>query len=108
TLAVGVTAVAVRSFSRGFYIDFICHGEWWEVVCEQGRIRLDNFPQVNLERREILRQQRIAEVYERVYMAAMFDPRASAESRSFEIALAANAVDANRAYAAAKAELARL
>jgi hypothetical protein len=106
--AVGMSALGVRSFSRRVAFDFLRKGQQWELAVNRGSVRLDNARQLRFERAEILRQERIVAVRERVYMGTMIDTRSRPDLRAFDNAVAVSGVDASRAFAQSRRELARL
>jgi hypothetical protein len=106
--AVGMSALGVRSFSGSVGFDFLRKGQQWELAVNRGSVRVDNAAQLRFERAEILRQERIVAVRERVYMGTMIDTRSRPDLRAFDNALAVSGVDASRAFAQSRRELAQL
>ena len=95
------------TFRRPASIPFTYRGGQWELVAVGGRVRVDNWPEVDFERRDIQRLEKIAAGRQRVYLGTMLDGP-NLESRSpVELSTAARGVEAGREYALAKAELAR-
>src|SRR5579859_4759638 len=104
--AVALIVVAGLSFSRPSSVNFRHHDMQWEIVLHRGRVRLDNQPELDFERRDLGRLQSIVDSRARAYLATMLDGP-NLESRApMELSQAAQGVTASQNYAGAKRELA--
>ena len=106
TGAVALSLLLAQSYRRSVSVRFIYHEAQWQVAAERGRVRVDNWPEVDFEQRDIRRLQFVVAGWQRVYLGTMLDAP-NLESRSpVELAKAVTGVEASRKFAQARAELA--
>lgn len=87
-------AANARARAFGFHY----HDGFWQIVCEDGRLRLDNRMQRQMDARELdVQRARVARL-QRLYLASMLDGRT--DGGAANIPQAAEGVQASRAYTA--------
>lgn len=72
-LCLGTGVLWVRSYSKRCAYHFQRHGKRLEIVAENGRLNLDNSPQVEFERRELLEQFDKVQRLRRTYAGSLID-----------------------------------